>query len=105
MNPPIYPFTPLAGVTVAGAEAHGSVTLPNAPTVFELNVPGGAGCVMLQARTQPISYTLQGSAPTTTAGFLMATADPPIIVPISGTTRLKFVAATNGAVLQYEFGK
>src|SRR3990167_9251495 len=98
MNPLIFPFTPLAGVTVPGAEAHGSVTLPNSPTVFELNVPMGANCVMLQARTQPISYTLQGSAPTTTAGFLMATADLPIIVAITATTKLKFVPATNGAL-------
>lgn len=96
-------FTPLRGISVAGIEAHESVSLPNG-AVWPLSFPQGAKAILMQALTQNIRYTLTGTDPNATRGFQMKAGDPPILVEIESAV-LKFFAETNGAVLQYELGQ
>lgn len=95
-------FTPLSGITGSGVEAHQATTL--GAGVFELYVPPGATCVMIQACAQNIRYTLTGSNPTTTFGFQLVAAAQPIVINLNNKTFLKFIRETAGAVLQITFG-
>ena len=102
MKPVPFPFIPLSGVTVAGNEAHGAVTL--GAGVFELNVPMGANCIIIQATAQNIRYTLTGTNPTAGLGFQLVAAAEPAIYALNEHVVLKFFREASGAILQYEFG-
>lgn len=73
-------------------------------SVATITIPAGATQVMLQAITQNVRYTLDGTAATTTLGFQLKAGDPPIIVPVSASTVLKVIEETATASLQYQFG-
>ena len=89
-------FKPLNG------EAHQSIPLD--ATVFTYNAPKQANKVRVQALTQNIRYTLDGSAPTATIGFQLAAADPAQILYLSDTTTLRFFREASGAVLEIQAG-
>ena len=63
--------------------------------------PGKAKKVVIQALTQNVRFTLDGTAPTTTLGFLLTAGDPPITIPLEGVT-LKVIEATATASLQFQ---
>ena len=67
-----------------------------------LTVPDGASGVLVQAITQNIRYTLDGTVPTASLGFRLTAGDAPIMIPIEGAT-LKFIQETATATLQYQF--
>lgn len=73
--------------------------------VLELSIPNGVREIIMQAVSQNIRYTLDGTDPTTARGFQMVAGDPERRVSISSQTRLKFLREANGAVLQYQFGE
>lgn len=88
-------FMPLAG------EPH-RTQLVNA--LFTYNVPKQCNCVAVQATVQNIRYTTNGTNPTAASGFQMVAGNPPILIEITQTTVLKFIAETAGAILQLEAG-
>lgn len=89
-------FKPLNG------NGHQSVALP--ATVWTFNAPKQCNSVRVQALTQAIRYTLDGTAPTATVGFQLAAAGAPIILYLSDTTTLRFIREADGAVLQLQPG-
>lgn len=88
-------FTP----TVSGHNS--GLTISSATT---LTIPAGATQLMIQALTQNVRFTLDGTTPTASLGFQLAAGDPPIILPISSTTVVKVIQETATASLQYNFG-
>ena len=88
-------FMPLNG------EPHRQYTVN---TLFTYNVPKQCNCVAVQALTQNIRYTLSGTNPTASSGFQMKAGDPPVLIEITQTTVLKFIAETSGAILQLQAG-
>lgn len=70
-----------------------------------LTVPEGAKKVLMQALTQNIRYTLDGTAPTTSSGFQMKAGDPPILVLIDANTTVKLIEEAATADLQYQFAR
>ncbi len=88
-------FMPLAG------EPH-RTQLVNA--LFTYNVPKQCNCVAVQALTQNIRFTLNGTNPTAASGFQLKAGDPVVLIEITQTTTLKFIAETAGAILQLEAG-
>lgn len=80
--------------------AHGSQAVT---TVATLTKPAGANKIMLQALTQNVRYTCDGSTATTTAGFQLKAADPPRTVTV-GSKGVMVVAETGTASLQYQWG-
>lgn len=69
-----------------------------------LTVPEGARKLLAQALTQNIRYTLDGTTPTTSAGFQLAAGDPPIVIPVDEDTTIKVIEEAATADLQYQFG-
>jgi hypothetical protein len=94
----LHPFTPAANQT------HQSSPVPAA--VIEPNIPQGVYEIRMQAVTQNVRYTLDGTDPTPTSGFVLVAGNDPITIPIIiGRTRLKFIQAAAGAILEYQFGE
>lgn len=60
--------------------------------------------IMLQVHTQNARYRLDGTAPTTSAGFQLKAGDPPIILSIVGITSLKVIEEAASADLQMQWG-
>lgn len=73
-------------------------------TAKTLTPPGGATLLMIQALTQNVRYTLDGTTPTATTGFQLKAGDPAILVPIGSGTTVKVIEETATADLQYQFG-
>jgi hypothetical protein len=94
------PFTPMPNVD--GSNPHRSNLVD---TLFTLNIPTGCEEVMVQALTQNIRYTLNGTNPTAASGFLLTAGDPAVVLPVTKNTVLKFISATAGAILEHEFGE
>ncbi len=70
--------------------------------------PPGAGSraqevdrIIVQAFTQNIRYTLDGSDPTTAFGFRLTATNDPITIKLGPNTTLKFVEEAATAILSY----
>ena len=71
-------------------------------TALELTKPYGARSILVQALTQNVRYTLDGTAPTATVGFQLKAGDPPLLIPLHNSN-IKFIEETATAVLQYQW--
>ena len=83
---------------------HQSSVVNLADGVMEINIPRSANCVLIQSNTQNVRYTLSGTDPTITSGFLFTAGATPLLVPLGRNARLKVCAVANGAVLELQFG-
>lgn len=73
-------------------------------SAFPIVNPPGATKLLIQALTQNVRFTLDGSAPTASRGFQLKANDPPTIIPISATTTVKVIEEAATANLQYQYG-
>jgi hypothetical protein len=73
-------------------------------TVVSITVPAGASQMMLQTHTQNVRFTLDGTAATTTLGFLLVADAAPIIISVSPSQLVRVIEVTTTAVLDYQFG-
>lgn len=64
--------------------------------------PAGASFVRIQAETQAIRYTVDGTTPTAATGFLLAVGVEKDIYVGSGAS-LNVIAAVAGASIQYQW--
>lgn len=90
----LWDFIPL------GAHSDG-LTITSAVT---LTPPIGANKVMLQALSQNVRYTLDGTAPTASKGFQLKAGDAPIVIPINRHVEVRVIQEAATADLQYQFG-
>lgn len=72
--------------------------------VKTLTPPDGATKVMIQAITQNLRFTLDGTAPTTTKGFQLSSSDGPLIVPLGKNTTVKVIEEVATCDFQYQWG-
>lgn len=66
-------------------------------TESDLTIPAGATGAILQAETNNIRYTMDGTIPTTTKGMLLITTLPPEEFLIEDIRRIKFIQVAAGA--------
>jgi hypothetical protein len=85
---------------VSAVGAHGSLAVA---TVQTIPVPDGSTGVLLQAGTQNVRITLDGTTPTATVGFQLATANGVQQLPVNGGMVIKAVQETGGGILQFQF--
>lgn len=88
------------GFTPVGAHIDGTVI--SAATV--LAPPVGATKIFIQATVQNIRYTLDGTDPTATRGFLLKAGDQGIILDVGVGVILKVIEETATADLQAQWG-
>lgn len=96
---------PLGNVVIQPAKVVGSHTSNNTiSTATSLTAPAGAGSLIIQALTQNVRYTLDGTPPTTTTGFQLKAGDPPRTIPIGAAGQVvKVIEETATAVIQYQW--
>lgn len=73
-------------------------------SAVELTPPAGATKLLVQALTQNVRYTLDGTTPTASKGFQMKAGDPPIVIPIDDDTTITVIEEAATADLQYQWG-
>lgn len=66
-------------------------------TVSDLTVPANATGAELQADTQAIRYTMDGTAPASGSGMLLLTTEGPKYFNIDEIRALKFIQGAGGA--------
>lgn len=89
----IQSFKPIGASSVATVGSSASAPLGA--------IPAKANAVMLQTRTADIWYTLDGTTPSATNGFLMVHDAAPIIIPLDRATDFRAIrtASTNAPLL------
>jgi hypothetical protein len=73
-------------------------------SVTTLAAPAHAKKLMIQALTQNVRITLDGTAATTSVGFQLKAGDPVVIFPLGPHSVIKVIEETATASLQYCFG-
>lgn len=67
-------------------------------TVAQLTVPVSALAAQIQADTQNIRYTCDGTtAPTNNSGMVLLTTQPPLSITIEDLRNIKFIQSSGGA--------
>lgn len=75
-------------------------------TAVELTKPAsGANKILIQALTQNVRYTLDGTTPTANKGFQLKAGDPPTLLFIGTGITLKVIQEAATADLQYQWGR
>jgi len=69
-----------------------------------LTPPGGETKIIIQALTQNIRYTLDGSTPAATTGFQLLATDGPIVIGIGKGLTLTVIEEAATADIQYQWG-
>ncbi len=88
------PFAPVGAHTQ-------NASLSSAATI---TVPGGATQWMVQALTQNVNFTLDGTTATSTIGFTLTAGNPVIIVPVYPGQTISAIEIAATATLKYQFG-
>lgn len=71
-------------------------------TATTLTKPTGANSIIIQALTQNVRLTFDGTAPTATLGFQLLAGNAPIILAVPGTS-IKVIEEVATASLQYQW--
>lgn len=88
-----YSFAPVGAHTQNGSLA----------TAQTVTVPATANALLIQANGQNVRYTIDGSNPTASKGFLLAAgADPVVLMAPTDNTIFKFIETTATAVLEIQ---
>lgn len=75
-----------------------------ADAMIEVNIPKDVNAVLAQAVDKNINYTISGTNPTVSSGFVLIAGNDPLAIPVGLHTKLKFFAAEDGARLELQFG-
>jgi len=73
-------------------------------TAQTLMPPGSASKLLIQALTQNVRYTLDGTTPTSSLGFQLKAGDPPLVLPINAAVTVKVIEEAATADLEYQWG-
>lgn len=69
-----------------------------------LTPPTGAHQLLIQALTQNIRYTLDGTTPAASVGFVLTAGADPVLIVVGDGMTVTIIQATSGAVAQYQWG-
>jgi hypothetical protein len=84
--------------------AHGGGTTFSLLTAVVIPRPEGATKLRLQAFTQNVRYTLDGSDPSATRGFQLAAAATPLIILYEENTEITVIQESATAEIQFQWG-
>ncbi len=69
-----------------------------------LTPPEGATKILMQAITKDIRYTLDGTTPTATVGFLLVASVAPTLINIGADTAIAIIEKEASASINYQWG-
>lgn len=90
-------------VPLSSTNGGGHTTYTPGATAATVYIPLQARGILMQALTQNVRFTLDGTNPTASSGFQLKAGDPPIYIELDSRVFLKVIRETAGAVLEYEF--
>lgn len=90
-------------VPLNSADGGGHQSYPVGAVAVTVHIPLHARGILMQALTQNIRYTLDGTAPTASTGFQLKASDPPRYMELDHRISLKVIREAAGAMLEYEF--
>lgn len=93
MQPILTPFAVVGSHVTNG-------TLSSAVT---LTVNKAANAIIIQAFTQSVRITFDGTTPTASVGFLLTAADGPVMIAMPPNRTLKVIESTASASIQYQY--
>ena len=64
----------------------------------------GSNKLLIQAFTNNVRYTLDGTTPTASLGFVLTAGDAPLVIPIGSATIVKVIEETASASIDFQFG-
>ena len=67
--------------------------------------PPNAKCILVQSVVKDVRYTLDGTTPTATIGFVLVASAAPILIEFTERIKLKFFGTDATSVLQFCFGE
>src|SRR5688572_10775987 len=85
--------------------AHIDGTAISSAVILSDTAPAGASKLLIQALTQNIRFTLDGSVPTATTGFQLKAGDPPVLIPYGSGTIITVIEEAASADLQAQWSK
>lgn len=83
---------------------HHAVTL-GAAVFSPQDMPNGARYLSISSHTQNSRYTLDGSTPAATVGFLLPKDSAPVLIEMGTGVIVNIIRESAGAVLQYQWLK
>lgn len=72
-------------------------------TATILTPPAGATQVLIQALTANVRYTLDGTTPTASVGFVLYVMADPLAIRLGAGGELQIIQETAGATVQYQW--
>lgn len=75
----------------------------NIAAAVTLTPPAGANRILIQALTQNVRYTLDGTVPTSTLGFQLKAGNDPVVLFVGFNVILKVIQEAATASLQYQW--
>lgn len=72
-------------------------------TVNTYNVPARATHIVIGATSQNVRITLDGTAPSTTIGFLIKAGEEPVMLPVENQGAVKAIEVASAATVNYQF--
>lgn len=72
-------------------------------TAVALSPPAGATQVLIQVFDQNVRYTLDGTTPTASVGFVMTPDSDPVIIRVGVGGTITLIEETAGASVQYQW--
>lgn len=91
----------LSGFNPVGAHVDGT----DISSAVALSPASGAIKVLIQALTQNVRYTLDGTTPTASKGFQLKAGDPPVVIMLEDGTTITLIEETATADIQYQWGQ
>ena len=86
-------------IAYAPVGAHTELAASSAQTI---TTPTGARRLLIQALSQNVRFTLDGTVPTATKGFQLKAGDPPVIIPVGPNVTVKVIQETATAEIEYQ---
>jgi hypothetical protein len=62
-------------------------------------------CILIQANIRDVRYTLDGTDPTATTGFLLTAGSSPSLFYLPAGIRLKVIETVASATVQFQYGR
>lgn len=70
-----------------------------------LTPPTTANALLIQAIAQNVRYTLDGTTPTASLGFLLRSDDQPLVIDVGADMTIKVIEESATATIEYQWGR